>query len=155
MRCVQCELPVDHARSFCLHCGALQRDRLHEPLECEHHAGESAIGLCIVCGKPVCGDCAVASDGRVVCDVVDHRSKASHWSSIYSSDFVFESEMIRQNLMNAGIEADIFSFGDHLETFWLPDARFVHVMVPAHERAKALELLHQLHLTDLSDPTRP
>lgn len=154
MRCVQCGVPLEHVRSFCLHCGTLQEDNLHEPLECGNHAGQRAVGLCIVCGKPVCGDCAVTSEGRMLCDVVDHRTKATSWSSIHRSDFVFESDMIRQNLINAGIEAKIFSFRDHLETFWLQDTQFVRVMVPAHEREKALGLLQQLYLIDQPDTRR-
>lgn len=148
MHCPHCNALIGEKRSFCVECGMLQKSNLSESVECENHAGEQAIGLCMICGKPVCGDCAVTSEGKIFCDNVQHQEMFTSWLTVHVSDFEFESDMIRQNLANAGMESKVFSSHDHGGTYWLPDVKLVRVMVPNKLKERALHILRDLHLKD-------
>lgn len=36
-------------------------------MECAHHPGVSAIGVCTNCGRAMCGDCRMEIGGRLLC----------------------------------------------------------------------------------------
>jgi hypothetical protein len=128
----------------------LQKEYLDEAIECEQHAGQQAIGLCIVCGKPVCGDCATTVSGKTVCDLAEHQTLAQQWSVVHASTSAFEAELIARNLLQANIPAKAFAFRDHVELHWFADADRAIVLVPSEQLDTALTLLHRLQLNDSS-----
>ncbi|MGH2568843.1 MAG: hypothetical protein ACRDGA_10930 [Bacteroidota bacterium] len=148
MQCPNCASSLTETQSFCMKCGMLQKENLSEMLECENHTGQPAVGLCIVCGKPVCGDCALTLEGKIFCDDVQHQKMRDAWSVIVVSDSEFEADMIQRNLAGEGIECRVFSFRDHVGTFWLPDPKPVNALVPIPKKDQALNLLRRLSLVD-------
>ena len=149
MRCERCGVEQTGVQSFCLTCGTVQH-RYSRSVECELHLGEKAVGLCVLCGKPVCNDCAVTAEGKIFCNNPVHQDWAKHRSVVHLAYSEFESDMIVRNLLLARIESQAFSFRDHIGTYWLPDAGLVRVLVSRSQQEQAQEVLRALHLTDLS-----
>jgi hypothetical protein len=151
MPCRRCRSVLEQRATFCPHCGAVQDAPSSHSLECENHSGQPVVGLCIVCGKPVCGDCASTIAGRFVCEESAHKTVAEQWSVVHVCTFPFEGDMVVQNLLNAGYTAKLFSFRDHIGLRWVQDADRVQVFVPHHQRTAALELLKQLPLPESTE----
>lgn len=151
MQCSRCHFPVELRATFCPQCGFLQEANRTPPLDCENHIGEPAIGLCVVCGKPVCGDCASTVTGKFVCEHREHKTLAEHWSVVHVCTFPFEGDMVVQNLINASYAAKLFSFQDHVGLRWVEDTARVQVLVPHEQRDAARKLLNQLQLSESSE----
>jgi hypothetical protein len=115
-------------------------------MECENHIDEKAVGVCTVCGKPVCGDCAVSIDGKVFCDHRDHQSIPGEWEIVCSTDFEFEADLIERNLQQSGFECKVFSMSEHVGTYWESHLHFITVLVKKDRFRDALELLKELDL---------
>lgn len=105
-RCHQCGEEVRDSSPLCTACGAVTPGAAYA--DCELHADVPAVALCVVCGKPVCGDCAVRSAGRFTCDVPSHKVTASETSVLATCASPFEADLIRENLRQAGLETLVF-----------------------------------------------
>lgn len=151
MQCSRCEAVLEQKALFCPQCGTLQTANVAERLGCEHHPGQPAIALCIVCGKPVCEDCASTVAGKFVCEHRDHKTMARQWSVVSVCTFPFEGDMVAQNLTNAGIAAKLFSFRDYIGLHWFEKAARVQVLVPQEQYEAARALLHQLQLSESTE----
>jgi hypothetical protein len=149
-RCSPCGSTVRNSNVVCLSCGSFVTAD-GELIVCENHGSEQAIGVCVVCGKPVCGDCALSVNGRTYCDIVEHQSIHSRWKMIHETRFEFEADLIERNLEQGGIECRTFALGDHAATFWLEEMRIVRVLVPMERASDAVVLLQRLQL--ISEPT--
>lgn len=151
MQCPQCHSHVEPNATFCAQCGVVRGGNRPQQLDCENHPGQLAVGLCVVCGKPVCGDCASTVTGKFVCEHRDHKTWAEQWSVVHVCTFPFEGDMVAQNLINAGCAAKLFSFRDHVGLHWVGDAARVQVFVPQEQRDAALKFLNQLQLTESTE----
>lgn len=146
-RCLQCGEEVrDHAPA-CPVCGAVASGVA--PADCEIHAGVPAVALCVVCGKPVCGDCAVRSDGRFTCDVSSHKTMAAETSVLTVCSSPFEADLIRENLRQAGL--DVLQF-DRSAFIGLPRSATppTEIRIRADLRERALTVLRNLALDEES-----
>jgi len=143
--CDNCDSQIDADADYCTHCGIIFEKEVDEAaIECESHSGVGAVGVCVVCGKPVCRECAHAKKGKVFCDTDEHVKIYENWAVIYTSSTEYEAEMVRANLELAGIKALVFSQVDH--AYFIPMSRLavVNVMVPKPKLAKAREVLERL-----------
>lgn len=148
MRCAFCGSNNPTSQSFCGECGRVQ-EPIADSAECENHPGEATVALCVLCGKPVCSDCAVTSDGRVYCDDPQHRTLALEWVPVYIAESEFESDMIACNLAASKIDTRVFSFRKHLGSFWMEGTSLVRVLVPRGLSQDATQLLHDLRLAQM------
>ncbi len=148
MRCSFCGSSGPASQTFCRECGRIQ-SQYADSAECENHPGEAAVALCVLCGKPVCSDCAVTSDGRVYCNDPHHRALSLEWVPVYVADSEFESDMIACNLAAAKIDTRVFSFRKHFGAFWMSGTGLVRVLVPRQRRQDAIQLLHDLQLAQM------
>ena len=114
-------------------------------IECETHPDHRAVGLCVVCGKPVCSDCEVKSAGKLLCNNPEHRILLQEWGVMYEPDSEFEAEALVRNLADGGIDAKTFSLHDHVAACWLNENR-VLLFVRKLEVEKAKMLLKELNL---------
>jgi hypothetical protein len=117
-----------------------------EEVECENHPEMEAIGICVICGKPVCGDCAVRRQGRVLCENDEHTKIAQGWAVVYTTSTDYEAQMVRANLENAGIPCLIFSQRDHVYFLTVGDMAVVNVMVPNQRLNEARDFLRKSDL---------
>ena len=145
--CKNCSTTLKADEVFCGACGSLivTRDENLMELECERHPERSAIGLCVICGMPVCSDCEEKRDGKILCTNSEHILLLQNWCVIHQVDSEFEAEAFVRNLADGGIEAQSFSLHDHSATHWLKENR-VLLFVRKSEHEKASALLKELNL---------
>ena len=157
-KCSFCSEQLPQNACICLSCGRFDRS-LPEVVNCENHSDEEAIGICVLCGKPVCGDCSLTvparqsrsgGQGKTFCDNLEHQTTFSEWAIVHETMFEFEAELIERNLQQAGFECRVYCLRDHIETFWLEEVRLTRVMVRNERARDARELLQQLWL--IPDP---
>lgn len=147
--CSECGNIMGESSTACDRCGSVDVKGEHSSLiECENHFGQSAVAVCSVCGKPVCGDCAFKRDGRFFCDNADHIAMGSDWVVIHGCASEFEADIFVANLRAAKIEARFFSRRDHVSLAWVPIDLAVRVMVKTLDRDAAARRLIHLGLLD-------
>jgi hypothetical protein len=145
--CRNCSTQLQSGQQICSVCGALvdTRDGKVISMECETHPDRCAVGLCVICSRPVCSDCAVKSGGKILCADPEHRIVFQGWAVLHRPDSEFEADALVCNLADAGIEAKTFSLHDHVAAHWLKENRIL-VFVKNPENEKATVLLHELKL---------
>jgi hypothetical protein len=145
--CKNCLAQLQDGQKFCGVCGALIETSEENvfKVECETHPDHRAVGLCVICGKPVCSDCEVKRDGKILCNDSEHKILLQGWCVMYQPDSEFEAEALVRNLADGGIEAKTFSLHDHVTTHWLNENR-VLLFVRKLEDEKAKALLKELNL---------
>jgi hypothetical protein len=72
-----------------------------------------AVGVCVVCGKPVCGDCAITIDGRIFCEDRLHPVLHGDMQELVTTASIFEMELIAQNLGANGVDIRWFNVGQY------------------------------------------
>ncbi len=145
--CENCDGQVSSGGFFCHHCGIILEPGEGE-IECEEHPKQEAVGMCVVCGKPVCSECARKKGNTVFCKTAEHVKIHKQWSVIFSTKIVYEAEMIKANLENAGFHSQIFSQFDHASFASYGKFAIVKVMVPHAQADEARETLRELNLLD-------
>lgn len=146
--CEFCYEELDEGQKFCPHCGMLQAGLIEEgeEVECENHPQMEAVGMCVICGKPVCGDCAVKRHGKILCENDEHITIAQGWAVVCTTNTDYEAQMVRANLENAGIPCLVFSQRDHVYFLTVGDLAVVKVMVPKQQLLEAQEFLRRMDL---------
>ncbi len=141
--CSHCGEPLNATLPFCKHCGMIHANNTE--YECETHADRSAIGMCMVCYKPLCEVCKTIKGMKLFCGNQAHHEILNDWSIVHHSESEFEADAIRQNLKAAEIESKSFSLHDHVTAHFIP-ANLVTVWVRKTEVQKATTVLTGLHL---------
>ena len=85
--------------AFCPACGAAFEDAP----ACGSHPGEPALARCVVCARPLCGDCALERDGRSVCRVHVGVAFVEGWAVAAIAETPVEAEGLRRRLAVAGV----------------------------------------------------
>ena len=147
--CKNCSTQLQAEQKFCYVCGTLL-DTSEENdciVECEMHPDRRAVGICVICGKPVCSDCEVKSSGKILCADPEHRILLQEWCGIFHTDSEFEADAFMRNLADGGIEAKTFSLHDHSAMHWFNENR-IEVFIRKLDNEKAKALLKELHLSE-------
>jgi hypothetical protein len=143
--CPNCEEFVTKDDTFCDNCGIiLPKIPAEEAPECENHPDVEAIGGCVVCGKPVCEECATEQNGRIFCENDDHLNMHQGFVVAYTTSTDYEAEMIKSNLEGAGIHATVFNQHDHVYFTNMGMLALVNVMVPRAQLEDAQEIIMAL-----------
>jgi hypothetical protein len=147
--CKNCSVQLQASKKFCDVCGALvdTGEENDFKIECETHPDRQAVGLCIICGKPVCSDCEVKSAGKILCSDPEHRILHLEWREMHRTDSEFEAAALVCNLADGGFETKTFSIHDHVATHWLNGNR-VLLFVRKSENEKAKTFLKELNLIE-------
>lgn len=151
--CRHCSSPLGPGIRLCRACGAVNDIPDLDWIECEHHPTEPAVGSCVVCGKPMCGDCARSAEGLFFCEDPEHRSIFLGWTIVYEADSVFEADMISKNLEQAGFAVRQFDKHRHNGTAWITERLGVPVRIQRNRAEEALQLLRSMRLLD--DTNKP
>ena len=122
----------------CPACGTM-----HQAAACETHADRSAVGRCVICGRPVCEECAAKEQPVKLCQ--DHASVniIEGWAQVYSEASEFEAQLLRENLRAEGIDAQIYSQRDRAFSVELGELSIVRLLVPVWEYGRALQLIRE------------
>lgn len=152
--CFNCNELLSSGVLFCPNCGYLQSEFLgeDEDLMCETHSNVEATGICVICAKAVCSDCAVEHNGRLFCNKDEHIKISENWVVVFTTNIEYEAEMVKANLEGAGIPCLVFSQRDHAYCITIGDMAIVNVMVRKENLAEAEEYLKNIDLfSDESD----
>jgi hypothetical protein len=142
--CDNCDWEIDAEAEYCPHCGIVfETEEGEVAIVCETHPSTAAVGVCVICGRPVCRDCAVCKKGRVFCNNNEHLKIHQNWAILCSTSAEYEAEMVKANLEIAGIKAMVFSQVDHASFIPVSRLALVKVMVPKDKLTKAQEVLRQ------------
>lgn len=147
--CENCGEAIGGEDRYCPHCGTLFKT--DEEVECENHLSVRAGGVCVVCGKPVCDDCARSRGGKFFCEDDKHVKIYEGWAVLLITGLDYEAHMVKANLERAGIECLVFSQQDHVIFLTVGDLARVRVMVPKGKLLQAQRLLEELGLLNEDD----
>jgi hypothetical protein len=140
--CPKCEEYFPAEDTFCDHCGVLlPLPEGREVPECENHPPLSAVGGCIICGKPLCEECIHEIEGKFFCTDDLHFNLHQDYVVAYTTSTDYEAEMIKANLDGAGIDAMIFNQHDHVYFLNMGVLAQVNVMVPKSQIEKAQQII--------------
>jgi hypothetical protein len=141
--CNHCGELLNTMLPFCEQCGTMQASNAE--YECETHTDRPALGMCVVCYKPVCEACKTTSGKKILCGDSTHQEILRAWSIVYYSESDFEADAIQKNLDAAEIECKVFSLHDHVAVHFISTGRAA-VWVRQHEVQKAMTILTDLNL---------
>ncbi len=136
--CPNCEELIPADAGACPVCGHLTVDQ-----PCDRHPERKAVGACVICGLALCKSCDHSQGRHHVC--ADHSDipLISGWAQVYLAVSEIEAELIRENLVAEGIEAQILSQKDLSFAVELGELSQVRVLVPAFAFGDAVTLIAQ------------
>ncbi|MDE3058924.1 MAG: hypothetical protein KGJ59_13305 [Bacteroidota bacterium] len=117
-------------------------------IECGNHSGAAAVGACVVCGVPVCGDCAVTRGGKLFCNDSSHAVFLVRYALLGVAISEFEADIIVSNLKANGISPQFFSPKEFFNFKNDEPDSAVRVFVLKDDHARAVTLLTELELED-------
>lgn len=145
VRCASCGELIEQGTTFCRHCGVLLgTDKENRKIVCDVHRSTPAEGACVICGKKVCKYCAVKRLGRYFCDNDEHVKMAFDWVAVWTCSTEYEAEMVKSNLVGAGIPSMVFSQSDHTYVTTMGNLAVVEIMVPKESVGDARSILTSL-----------
>jgi hypothetical protein len=139
IRCPRCEQDIDAEGPACPACGHLHAGSLN----CSVHADRAAEGVCVVCGRGVCGECDSGSEMHHAC--ADHEGVPviQGWAQVYTTSDTVEADLIKENLRSEGVDASVLSQKDRSFNVDMGDLSPVRILVPAYEYIDAVRILGQ------------
>jgi hypothetical protein len=146
MICPNCSCPTKEEMHFCLNCGSAVSTIAE--IGCSNHAGATAVGACVVCGMPVCGDCAVTREKKLFCNDSSHVVFLDRHALLGVSDSEFEADVIVSNLKASGILPSVYSPNEFFDFKSERADSSVRVFVVKNDRARAITVLTELGLED-------
>jgi putative signal transducing protein/double zinc ribbon protein len=143
--CDYCSALVKESDVFCDSCGDLQElpEGKDRP-ECNTHHDVDAVAGCVICGKPICDDCAHFIDDVAYCEDDGHQRINQEYIVVYRTSTDYEAEMLRANLIGAGIDAVVFNQHDHVYFVNLGALAVVTVMVRKKDEERAVEIIKSI-----------
>jgi hypothetical protein len=148
IECSNCKEKVDQLLPFCPHCGyTLEGSKSDSPVECEEHHDNLAIGICVICGKPVCSECALLEDGKIFCQNDEHVEIFEDWAVVYTCEAEYEAQMVKSNLEMTGLKAMIFSQRDSV---FYGNIGYINVMVPKIDVTEAEKVIEKINNGELN-----
>jgi len=119
-----------------------------EDVHCATHPSVLAVGSCVICGIPVCGECAHKRQRKIFCQSDSDLKVAFDWVAVYSASTPYEAHMVKANLESANIPAMVLSQSDRMYYMTLGDLALAEVMVPKTSFMEAKRFLHALEESD-------
>ena len=146
MKCTRCmEINADDVL-FCRQCGFFVDHAT--TIDCENHSGKDAIGLCVICGKPVCNDCINMVEGRSYCDEAAHARVPATYAKLAGTISVFGADLVAKNLAANGIPALVFSQHRYAHFYRFTDDSPASIFVTKEMLDAAHRLVEDTDLTD-------
>jgi len=104
--CGRCGCPVVTSDPCCAGCGVIMAAG---DLSCADHSQVPAVARCLVCQRPMCGDCACLVEDRAVCEAHRTVKLVEGWASLGDQVTQLEAEVIQARLEDRKIEAVVLA----------------------------------------------
>lgn len=137
IHCPRCDQEIDASGTSCPACGHI----LSGTLRCARHPEHVAVGVCVICGNPVCAECDNESSRHHACPDHARVPVIEGWAQVYTTSDEVEAELISDNLKSDGIDAAVLSQKDQMFNVDLGELSPVRILVPAYEYVGAMTLL--------------
>lgn len=137
IRCPRCDQEIDAEGPACPACGHIHKGSL----DCRRHPDRQAVGVCVVCGDPVCEICDENDEIHHACP--DHSAIPvfEGWAQIYTTSSDVAADLIKENLRSEGVDAAVLSQKDRSFNVDMGELSPVRVLVPAYEYRDAMKVL--------------
>ena len=145
MKCIRCRVINADDVLFCRNCGILVLRG--DTVECENHSGREAVGICVLCGKPVCDDCMRVREGKNYCDDAHAQVSFTH-VKLAAAISEFAADLIEKNLVANGISALVFSQHRFSHFYRFTDDSPASIFVTKEMVEAAHRLVEETDLTD-------
>ncbi len=137
LECPNCGNRVPADGESCPACGQVQ-----VPTLCTTHPDRQAEGACVVCGLALCQECDRGEGTEYVCEAHQEVPIVDGWAEVFNTGDDIEADLIRDNLLAEGLDAQVLSQKDHFSfTVDIGDLAQVRVLVPAFEYEEAMRIL--------------
>ncbi len=101
--CSNCGTEVSSRDQFCQKCGVLQNAAFTSP--CQIHRDRASTGMCVLCRKELCGECALDRYGRIRCEEHVEVKIVEEWAAVLESCDGLEASYACHILESEGIPA--------------------------------------------------
>jgi hypothetical protein len=146
MKCIRCTVINADDVLFCRNCGILFHHDTN--VECENHSGRDAVGICVVCGKPVCDYCMKTGEGKTYCDDAAHAQVPVTHAKLAAAVSEFGADLVVKNLVANGIAALVFSQHRYSHFYRFTDDAPASIFVRKEMAEAAHRLVEEMDLTD-------
>jgi hypothetical protein len=165
IRCPNCDTEHEETLAHCPNCGvaaqeAVQCDRCGQEytdgdscpvcgfintnqVVCENHPNIRAEGRCVICGRALCADCAGDEKNVTLCETHRGIPMIQGWAQVYSTTSELEAQLLRENLLADGIDAQVFSQRDMMFNLDLGELSIVRVLVPVWQHEQAMRIIRE------------
>ncbi|MEO5510367.1 MAG: DUF2007 domain-containing protein [Longimicrobiales bacterium] len=133
--CSRCGQQFDATENGCPVCGQLQ-----QPAACQFHPERSAEMQCVLCGSALCDDCNHGSS-HGACELHADIPVIDGWAQVYTTSDEVDAQLIRENFLAEGIDAEVLSQRDQTFRLEVGDLSAVRVLVPAFDYLVAREVM--------------
>ncbi|MGA9115686.1 MAG: hypothetical protein WB626_02815 [Bacteroidota bacterium] len=106
--CVRCSGSLPPGADYCPRCGVLLAPA--HPA-CDLHPDREAAGVCVLCERLLCGECAWRAGARSVCAAHAGVFFRGEWVEVFRSSEVAEADMARAVLESEGCPVHTVDFG--------------------------------------------
>jgi hypothetical protein len=137
VRCSRCGERYFDSDS-CPLCGTVQAG-----FTCDVHEESSAEGRCLICGTLLCRVCRKGSTRVHLCAEHSEVELIQGWAQIYTTASGFEAQLLRENLLAEGVDAQIFSQKDQMFSVDFGELSIVRLLVPAWEYEQAQKVIRE------------
>lgn len=146
MTCNNCGSANSGNVLFCRVCGMSIGGS--ESVECESHPAARATGICVVCGRPVCGDCSMSKDASVFCmDATHAQLLETHVRFAYAEN-EFDADVVARNLSAHDVPTTVFPLKKYSHLHRFTDNPSVSLLVAKDKHETALQIVDELDLND-------
>jgi hypothetical protein len=121
----------------CPLCGALRAE-----VPCDDGSGKPAHSRCVICARALC-DPEPDPARPALC--AEHCSipVIEGWSQVYTTAVELEAQLIVENLLAEGIDAQLYSQRDRSFPVDLGELSIARVLVPVWEHQQAMEIIQE------------
>lgn len=154
--CRYCKEELTEDSDYCPHCGYLFNE--HLVITCGIHNDRAAIGVCVVCEKPLCSMCANAVSGRLLCADHSEVQIIGEWAGVFESLNQVDVELAKGLLEKEGVQCQTYTQSDvplaifsslispQWKTYSHHGAYLLKLFVPLPELERAGKVLQDNHL---------
>ena len=146
MTCRNCGSKNSDGVLFCGVCGMSMGGS--ESVECETHPAANATGICVVCGRPVCGDCSTTKGAAVFCKDASHALLMETHIRFAHAESEFDADLVVRNLAAHDLPAMAFSQKKYSRFHSFTDNPAVSLFVAKEMHETALRIVDELELND-------
>ncbi|UCF06782.1 MAG: DUF2007 domain-containing protein [bacterium] len=139
--CETCGNCVGTDDEYCRHCGAV----FEEGITCTEHPDTEAGSVCVICRRPLCGECTETKSGVSFCRQHNDYSFFNNWAVVYTTGTESDAQMIQERLEVHDIPCVVDSRKDSVWGVTFGPLAEIGILVPFEYVLRAEESFRKLN----------